>query len=83
MGGGKTEAAFYAHLELQRRTFGRAIDPGQQVSVAPVGDGRHQYIGPSHGIRQRLAAERRVGQVQFGIEQLAHTRFDRVRQASG
>ena len=53
---------------------------GNQPVVDPVGDGWHQHVGFLHRRRQRLARHRLVIDVQAGVEQLAHARFDRVGQ---
>ena len=64
------------HLQL----VARAVD---QVGVDDVGDGGHQNLGALDGGLQGGAVHRLVLQVQLGVEQLAHPRFDRVGQASG
>jgi len=57
--------------------------PGDQLRVEAVSDGRHQHLGPQQGLSQGGAVKRAVGEVQLGIEQLAHAGLDRVRQAAG
>ncbi|MNE90431.1 hypothetical protein D3C80_1879420 [compost metagenome] len=64
------------HLQLLAR-------PRDQFSVQMVGDGRDQDLGALQGGGQIVARHRPVGQVQFGVEQFAQTRFHRVGQASG
>ena len=64
------------HLQL----FAGAVD---QVCVNEVGDGGRQDLGPLNRRLQRRPVHRLVLKVQLGVEQFAHPRFDRVRQASG
>ena len=71
-----TRAEIGDHLQL---VAGR----GDQGAVDGVGNGRDQHIGPLHRRLQRSAVHGSVGQIQFGVEQFAHARFDCVGQPSG
>jgi len=54
----------------------------QHRGVDAVGDGRHQHVGLFHRRGELGMAERGVIQVEFGVEQFAHARFDAVRQSA-
>jgi hypothetical protein len=64
------------HLQL----LAGAVDQGR---VDLVGDGGHQNLGPLNGGFERRTVHGRVLEVQLGVEKLAHTGLDRIREASG
>jgi hypothetical protein len=45
-----------------------------------VGDGRHQHVGGADRIGDLLGGQRRIVEIEPGVEQLAHAGLDRVRQ---
>jgi hypothetical protein len=45
-----------------------------------VGDGGHQDIGCADRVGDLLARQRRIVEIEPGVEQLAHAGLDRVRQ---
>ena len=56
--------------------------PVEDVGVQPVGDRRHEDVGPARGVDQLLAAEGVVVEIEIDLEQLHHPRFDRVGEFS-
>ena len=59
--------------------FGAGL--GDQRRVDAVGDGRHQHIGFLDRRHQFRLGHRPIVDVQAGVEELAHARFDLVRAA--
>ena len=53
---------------------------GDQFSIDSVRDRWSQNVGAIHRRRQGLGVHRGVVEVELGVEQLAHTGFDRVRE---
>ena len=45
-----------------------------------VGDGGHQHIGGADRVRDLIRRQRRIVEIEPGVEQLAHAGLDRVRQ---
>ena len=71
-----------AHAEIgdQREPFARARD---QRTVDRVRNGGHEHIGVGRRAREFGAGERPVVVAQHGVEQIAHPRLHRRRQAIG
>jgi len=49
----------------------------------PVGHGRHEHVGPRHGLEELALAEGPVLAVQPRIEELAQPGLDAVRELAG
>ena len=51
---------------------------GDDLGIDSVGDGRGQHVGAVHRRHQGLGVHGCVVEVEFGVEQLAHTRLHRI-----
>ena len=51
---------------------------GDDAGVDAVGDGRHQHVGARHRRGQARRRQRRVVEIELGVEQLAHPRLHRI-----
>ena len=54
-----------------------------QRCIDPVGEGRNEHVGALHRCHEFRLAARRVVDVELGVEQLAHARFNDIRQFAG
>ena len=67
---------------LPKLAISLSCRPGllEHRGVDAVGDGRHQHVGGLHRLGELGLAHRLVVEVEPRVEQLAHARFDAVRQ---